>query len=331
MDQQTLIIGGLILLVVVAVIFLVFSSPEKDKAKKRVVGMGGAPRRTRSGASVGQNEAQTKERRKKLSETLEKIDNQQKENKKKQKLSLQQILEQSGLNVGIKQFYIASVIAAVVLGVIGVVSGQKLWVSGLMFFIGGVGLPRWFVNSARKRRQKKFTTEFSNAIDVIVRGVKSGLPVNECLKIIAREAPSPINEEFDLLTESIRIGLSLEQAMERMFERMPTQEVNFFGIVLMIQQKTGGNLAEALGNLSTVLRSRKMMEGKVKALSAEAKASAMIIGALPFMVAGAVHVTAPDYLAPLFNTKNGNFILLGAGFWMGMGITVMRNMIAIKV
>ncbi len=331
MDQQTLIIGGLIVLAVGAVIFLVFSSPDKEKAKKRVANMGGGSRRTRAGGAPVQSEAQNKERRKKVSETLEKIDNQQKENKKKKRLSLGQIIEQSGMNISVQQFYIGSLIAAAALGAVGFVSGQKLWVTGLMFFVGGVGLPRWFVNRARKKRQKKFTTEFSNAIDVIVRGVKSGLPVNECLKIISREAPTPINEEFHLLTESIRVGLSLEQAMERMFERMPTQEVNFFGIVLLIQQKTGGNLAEALGNLSTVLRSRKMMEGKVKALSAEAKASAMIIGVLPFLVAGAVHLSAPDYLAPLFTTRNGNFILLGAGIWMFMGITVMRNMIAIKV
>ena len=163
-----------------------------------------------------------------------------------------------------------------------------------------------------------------------MRGVKSGLPVNECLKIIARESPPPVAEEFHLLTESIRVGLSLEQALDRMYERMPLQEVNFFGIVLMIQQKTGGNLAEALGNLAIVLRSRKLMEGKVKALSAEAKASAYIIGALPFLVAGAVHFSAPDYLTPLITTRTGNFILMGAGFWMGMGIMIMRKMIQIK-
>ena len=333
MDQKTLIIAGLIVASVAAVIFLVFFDPEKSKTKKRVAGMGASTRRASrgTGQTAAQAEAQTNERRKKLAESLDRIDSEKNENKKKQRVTLQQMIEQSGMNITIQQFYIGSIIAAVVLGVVGLISGQKLWVTGLMFFVGGVGLPRWFVNMARKRRQKKFINEFSNSIDVIVRGVKSGLPVNECLKIISREAPMPVSEEFHMLTESIRVGLSLDQALMRMYERMPVQEVNFFAIVLMIQAKTGGNLAEALGNLSTVLRSRKMMEGKVKALSAEAKASAMIIGVLPFLVGGAVHLTAPDYLAPLFTTRDGNMILLGAGFWMFMGITVMKKMIAIKV
>jgi len=331
MDQQTIMIGGLILLCVGAVLFVTLSSSEKDRAKKRVANMRKVSSRSAAGAGGGNSESQTRERRKKLTETLEKIDNNTKEQKKKKRLTLAQSIEQSGMEMSIQQFYIASVIAAFVLGAIGLVSGQKLWISGLMFFIGGVGLPRWFVGMAKARRQKKFTSEFSNSIDVIVRGVKSGLPVNECLKIIAREAPVPVNEEFHLLNESIRVGLSLEQALEKMYDRMPTQDVNFFGIVLLIQQKTGGNLAEALGNLSSVLRSRKMMEGKVKALSSEAKASAMIIGVLPFLVAGAVHLSAPDYLVPLFTTRQGNFILLAAGFWMSCGIFIMRKMIAIKV
>ncbi len=330
MDQQTLIIGALILLVVGAVLFLVLSSGQKEKAQKRVANMRGTSARGR-GAKGAKDDANNKDRRKKLSESLQKIDDQNKQNKKKNRLTLEQMIEQSGMEFSVQKFYLISVVTAFALGGLGFVTGQKLWVTGLMFFVGGIGLPRWFINSARKRRQKKFMNEFSNAIDVIVRGVKSGLPVNECLKIISREAPAPVNEEFFTLTEGLRVGLSLEQGLERLCERMPVQEANFFSIVLLIQQKTGGNLAEALGNLSTVLRSRKAMEGKVKALSSEAKASAMIIGALPFLVAGAVHLSSPEYLQPLFNTKNGNFILLGAGIWMGMGIMVMRKMIAIKV
>ena len=200
-----------------------------------------------------------------------------------------------------------------------------------MLLVGGFGFPRWVVGFLTKRRQKKFANEFSTAIDVIVRGVKSGLPVNECLKIIARESPKPVCDEFHLLIEAIRVGMTMENALERMADRMPLQEVNFFGIVLMIQAKTGGNLAEALGNLSNVLRSRKMMEGKIKALSSEAKASAYIIGSLPFLVMGAVKLASPDYLTPLFATRTGNFILIGAGVWMLTGILVMKKMTQIKV
>ncbi|MBY0420667.1 MAG: type II secretion system F family protein, partial [Parvularculaceae bacterium] len=244
---------------------------------------------------------------------------------------LEQQIEQAGLSFTVRQFYIGSAVTGVLFAVIGFVTGQQPWITALLLLIGGVGAPRWFIGFARGRRQKKFGNEFSNAIDVIVRGVKSGLPVNECLKIIANESPKPVNEEFHMLTEGLRVGLTLEQVLERMHERMPLQEVRFFGIVLMIQQKTGGNLAEALNNLAGVLRGRKLMEGKIKALSSEAKASAMIIGSLPFLVMGAVRVASPDYLEPLFTTRNGNFILLAAGLWMSTGVFVMNKMIKIKV
>ncbi|MGE0408826.1 MAG: type II secretion system F family protein [Amphiplicatus sp.] len=329
MQQNFVIIAGLGLICLAALAFVLLAPTNKDKAKKRVAAIDPARRARRSGQAA--TDATSKDRRRKLTEALAKVESQNKELKKKKRVSLAQALEQSGLSITPKQFYIGSVVAAVAFAFIGFISGQKLWVTGLLFLVGGVGAPRWFVNFSRARRQKKFVDEFSNAIDVIVRGVKSGLPVNECLKIISMEAPKPVNEEFHVLTEGIRIGLSLEQALNRMYERMPLQEVNFFSIVLMIQQKTGGNLAEALGNLATVLRSRKLMEGKVKALSAEAKASAMIIGSLPFLVMGAVKVASPDYLDPLFSTKVGNFILIGAGLWMSTGVVVMNKMIKIKV
>ncbi|MEE2690505.1 MAG: type II secretion system F family protein [Pseudomonadota bacterium] len=330
MDQQMLMMGGLGLLCFGALAFVLLAPTQKDKAKKRVSEIDAARPARRSGGQSS-NDRESKDRRRKLTEALAKIDDKSKELKKKKRVSLAQAIEQAGLTFTVKQFYLGSIVAAVAFVAIGVISGQKPWVTGLLFLIGGFGAPRWFINMSKQRRQKKFTNEFSNAIDVIVRGVKSGLPVNECLKIIAAEAPKPVNEEFHQLVEGIRVGLSLEQALERMYERMPLQEVSFFSIVLMIQQKTGGNLAEALGNLAHVLRSRKLMEGKIKALSAEAKASAMIIGALPFLVMGAVKLASPAYLDPLFLTKNGNFILLGAGIWMSMGIYVMRKMTQIKV
>ncbi len=282
-------------------------------------------------SAAASNDAVSKDRRRKVTDALSKIEGKSKERKKKIRVTLVQKLEQAGLSIGPREFYIGSLIAAIVLGFIGLISGQKLVVTAGLFFIGGLGLPHWYVGFAITRRQKKFVNEFSNAIDVIVRGVKSGLPVNECLKIIAAEAPKPVNEEFEQLVEGFRIGLSLEQGMARMYERMPLQEVSFFGIVLLIQQKTGGNLAEALTNLAGVLRGRKLMEGKIRALSSEAKASAMIIGALPFLVMGAVKLSSPTYLDPLFMTKPGNFILLGAGLWMSMGIFVMKSMMKIKV
>jgi tight adherence protein B len=312
-----------------ALAFLLLAPSQSDKTRKRLSTLETKKNAKRASAAAS-NDAASKDRRKKVADALSKIDDKAKVQKKK-RVSLAQKLEQAGLSFGPREFYIGSVVTAFALAFIGFISGQKLVVTAGLFFIGGLGLPQWYVGFAIKRRQKKFVDEFSNAIDVIVRGVKSGLPVNECLKIIAAEAPKPVNEEFEQLVEGFRIGLSLEQGMTRMYERMPLQEVSFFGIVLLIQQKTGGNLAEALTNLAGVLRGRKLMEGKIKALSSEAKASAMIIGALPFLVMGAVKLSSPSYLDPLFMTKPGNFILLGAGCWMSMGIFVMRKMMQIKV
>ncbi len=331
MDQQLLIIVVLGVVSLGAVAFAMMAPTKKDKTKKRLTSIDKTSAIRRVGGGQAPSEAVAKERRRKLSETLSQLEDQAKQNKKKRRVSLSQMLEQAGLTITPKQFYVGSFVAAMVFGFVGLISGQQLWVSALLLLVGGIGMPRWLINFFRDRRQKKFTHEFSNAIDVIVRGVKSGLPVNECLQIISREAPVPVNEEFHMLTEGIRVGMTLEHSLDRMYKRMPLQEVRFFSIVLLIQQKTGGNLAEALSNLATVLRNRKLMAGKIKALSAEAKASAMIIGSLPFLVMGAVKLSSPEYLDPLFITRTGNFILLGAGLWMATGIFVMRKMIQIKV
>jgi tight adherence protein B len=330
MDRESIILIVLAVVCAGALAFLFLQPSNADKAKKRVSAID-KTKNARRASAAGNSSAETKERRRKVTDALAKIEDQTAKRKKKKRVSLEQQFEQAGLEITKSQFYMGSLVVAVVLGLIGLITGQKLAITGAMVFIGGLGLPRWFLGFSKARRQKKFANEFSNAIDVIVRGVKSGLPVNECLKIIAKEAPRPVSDEFEQLVEGQRIGLSLEQSLDRMHERMPLQEVRFFGIVLLIQQKTGGNLAEALGNLAGVLRGRKLMEGKIKALSAEAKASAMIIGALPFLVMGSVKMASPEYLDPLFLTKPGNFILLGAGVWMSMGIMVMKKMTKIKV
>lgn len=332
MDSGLIITAVFALVGFGALAYFLLAPTQNDKAKKRLAQLEIKKNAKRAGAAA-QTDAASKDRRRKVAEALSKVEGKTQEIKKakKKRVTLEQRIEQAGLSFGPREFYIGSAVVAVILGIVGLISGQKLIVTAGLFFIGGFGLPNWYVGFAIQRRQKKFADEFSNAIDVIVRGVKSGLPVNECLKIIAAEAPKPVNEEFEQLVEGFRIGLSLDQGMARMYDRMPLQEVSFFGIVLMIQQKTGGNLAEALSNLAGVLRGRKLMEGKIKALSAEAKASAMIIGALPFLVMGAVKMSSPSYLDPLFTTKPGNFILLGAGLWMATGIFVMKKMMKIKV
>src|SRR5262249_16750472 len=154
-----------------------------------------------------------------------------------------------------------------------------------LFVAAFLGLPRWMLGFLKGMRQKKFSEQMADGIEIIVRGVKSGLPLNQCLKIIAAEAQEPMRTEFQMLVDGNQMGVPLDQNLQKMYERMPLPEVNFFSIVLIIQQKTGGNLSEALGNLANVLRSRKLLKAKINALSSEAKASAGIIGALPFVVA----------------------------------------------
>ncbi|HUE46476.1 MAG TPA: type II secretion system F family protein [Aestuariivirgaceae bacterium] len=192
---------------------------------------------------------------------------------------------------------------------------------------GGLLLPHFYVNRRRAKRFAQFTSEFANAMDIIVRGLKAGLPLADCMKIIAAEAQEPVKGEFMAIIQDQAMGMPADEAVQRMPQRMPVTEASFFAIVIAIQSRTGGSLAEALGNLSKVLRERKKMQAKIKAMSQEAKASAGIIGVLPVFVTGAIYLTTPDYIALLFTTSAGNTILAVAGFWMLIGILVMRKMI----
>jgi tight adherence protein B len=279
------------------------------------------------GAKTAENTAL---KRKNVQALLKEIEAKQSE--KKQKLTMRQRLEQAGLpHVTERTFWIASGALAIVTLFFCFISGQTLIVTLLAAFALGLGLPRWVLSFLKARREKSFTAEFANAIDVIVRSVRSGLPTNEALRIVAREMPDPVGSEFNKLCEGLKVGVSLDQGVKKMFESMPTAEVNFFGIVMTIQQKSGGNLSEALNNLAVVLRDRKRLSGKIKAMSSEAKASAAIIGSLPPGVMGIVYVTTPAYISTLFTEHAGNLMLAGCVIWMGTGIAVMRKMINFKI
>lgn len=268
-------------------------------------------------------------RRRQVRETLKQIEDRQKK-QRRTSLSLAAQLRQAGLNWTPAVFYMISATVGLIALVALSVQGQPLWIAAAAAFVAGLGLPRWFVSAARKRRMKMFTERFVDAIDIIVRGVKAGLPLNECLKMIVREVPEPVGGEFRKLAEEQAAGVSLDESLSRIYQRMPLPELNFFNTVLTIQQKSGGNLSEALGNLASVLRSRKMMREKIAALSSEAKASAMIIGALPPGVMMIVSVTTPDYMIPMFTEPTGRMMLAGGAIWMGIGIFVMRRMISFK-
>ncbi len=273
---------------------------------------------------------QAAQRKRQVQESLKDLEQRQRDQRKKS-LSIKARIQQAGMSFTPAVFWMISAGLAVAGLLISLLTGQNLIITGAVTVIAGLGLPRWWLGLARGRRQKMFSGEFANALDVITRGVKSGLPLNECLKILAKESPEPVRTEFEKLVEGIAVGVSLPDGLDRMCERMPLPELNFFRTVLIIQQKTGGNLAETLGNLSTVLRSRKMMREKIGALSSEAKSSAAIIGSLPPGVLGIVYATTPSYMGQMFVHPTGQLMLLGGLTWMFIGIMVMRGMINFKI
>jgi tight adherence protein B len=268
-------------------------------------------------------------RRKQIQETLKQVGEREKQRKKR--ITLRNLISQSGLDITVRTFWMVSFMAGLVFAFVPFLMGMAWYVSVGALIVGFLGFPRWFLKYVRTRRQNIFLHDFADAIDVMVRGLKSGLPVNDAMRIIASETGPPVGPEFAEIVEGQKIGISIDQGVERMVERMPLPEVNFLSIVMNIQTKTGGNLSEALGNLSKVLRDRKKMKAKIRAVSQEAKSSAMIIGALPFIIMGGLMFLNPAYMDPLLNTNMGHIVLTISGGWMLTGVLVMRKMINIDI
>jgi tight adherence protein B len=267
-------------------------------------------------------------RRKSVQDSLKDLERKQLENSKKlASASLKSRLTQTGLPLTMPRFYMLCVALGFAIFLIDLILGLPLVASMGMAFVSAVGLPRWIIGFLIKRRQNKFLGEFPNALDVMVRSIKSGLPLNDALRLIASDGQEPVKAEFKRVVESQQVGLSVPESCARMMMTMPLQEVNFFAIVIAVQSQAGGNLSEALSNLSRVLRERKKMKAKVSALSMEAKASACIIGALPFIVSFLVYMTSPQYMMILFTDPRGHLIMGASAVWMSIGIFVMRNMI----
>jgi len=268
-------------------------------------------------------------RRKQIEEKIGKIEQDKKARKKRSK-SLPARLVQADWDMKPQRFYIISFILAAIAAVVPIFFGLALPIGLGIGLVVGFGLPRFILNAAINRRQKKFVGNFADAMEIIVRGVRTGLPLGDCLKIIAHESPDPLGSEFRLMVQAESIGVPMEICLEQMYERMPISEVNFFATVLSIQKSTGGNLGESLANLANVLRGRKLLREKIKALSAEAKMSAMIIGALPIVVMLLVSIASPEYMTELYTTKTGHRnMMIGAGM-MGLGTLMMRKMINFK-
>ncbi len=307
-----------------AYVFLFSQVENENKRDQRIKSIRGDATRLASQALINR-EADKNKRRKTVQDTLSKLEEKQKKGKKK--VGLADLIKQAGLSISVTQFYLFSFGSGILFTFLALISGAGLQILGAAFFVGFLGFPRFVLGRIRKKRVKNFTTEFPNAVDVIVRGVKAGLPLNDCIGIVAKEAKEPVASEFSKIIEHQHLGMPLGEAVLKMNDSMPTPEANFFGIVVAIQTAAGGNLAEALKNLSGVLRDRKKMEAKIKAMSAEAKASGGIIGSLPVIVGVLVYLTTPAYITILFTDPTGHLILAGSALWMSIGIFVMRQMI----
>ncbi len=266
----------------------------------------------------------TAKRRQQVEDSLQQIEDRQ---KRSNRPSLQMRLQQAGLTWTKRQFWITCAVVGLFGAILAWIFGASILIALGVGFSAGIGLPRWMLVFLKKRRNTRFLEEFPNGIDIIVRGVKAGLPVGDCIRIVAAEAREPVKAEFRMIAESQAIGIPLADASARLFEHIPLPEANFFGIVVAIQQKSGGSLSEALGNLSRVVRERRKMQAKIKAMSMEAKASAAIIAALPIAVMLLVYLTSPNYIELLWITPLGRTLMFGCGLWMGVGVFVMRRMI----
>ncbi len=328
-DNEIIVIAAMVMgALSVAVIIYILLDPilsGSNKVEKRKQALAGGASQKRENRD-GNAEAR---RRKQVSETMKEIEE---KSKKREKITLRLRLQRAGLETwNVKTFYLFSIIAGVVLAVVLLLVGAPIYFAPLGLFVGGVGLPRYILSYLTKKRQAAFISEFVTAIDIIVRGVKAGLPFNDCMQIITTEVGEPVRSEFLNVVEQQRIGVPVEQAMQKLFERVPLQEVNFFCIVVTIQLSVGGNISEALSNLAGVLRDRHKLRSKVAAVSMEAKASAAIIGALPLLVMGGVSVASPDYMVTLFTHPTGHMILGASAVVMLTGVLVMRWMINFKI
>jgi tight adherence protein B len=297
-------------------------APEPKKASQRIAPDGRALRRKKQRKrflALLDNGNQLEEKRKELKTETKKS-------------GLKEKLAQAGLNMSPTVYIAVFAAAAIILTAIAyfILRAPLYVVLPLPVVIGALG-PFWFINKRINRRREKFLKEFANAIDILVRGVSAGLPVNEGLKVIAKDAPDPVGEEFERMVAASNVGFSLDEAATELANRIPSTDVNFFRTVLVIQKQTGGNLAEALGNLSNIIRERQKLHQKVWAMSSEARMSAMIIGALPILIAGLVYLLRPDYIGGMLEQPLGQMLLAGAGGWMLVGVFVMRSMINLKV
>ncbi len=287
---------------------------QAERRKETVVRTGSMPTRVPRNAQ--------RSRREQVEESIKEL-----ERRQKKSVPLQMKIAQAGLNWSKRQYILISVAMGLAGFVVFFLIDAGIFAALGAGFAAGFGMPLWLLKFLKNRRENKFLAAFPDAVDTIVRGIKAGLPLLDSMRIITTEANEPLRGEFRSIMETQAIGMPIGEACSKLYERIPIPEANFFGIVIAIQQKAGGNLSEALGNLSKVLRERKKMKAKIQAMSMEAKASASIIACLPVAVMILVYITSPQYIELLWTHPTGRFMLACCVAWMSMGVMVMRKMI----
>jgi tight adherence protein B len=325
-----LLIYGIAGLAAVAMLLLGFGiyaavTAPQARLKRRISAVVGDPLPALVLPGTGRKDPNAAGKRKK--QIQERLKHAEEARQKRRGSRLRESLVFAGLKISPQQFILYTLVGGTVITAAAFLFGLPPILLPAIGLIGFLGIPKFVLGFLIKRRLKKFIAAFPDAIDIIVRGVRSGLTVGECLTIIAQESPDPVGPEFGLVNEAIKLGQPMADALQRMSDRLPSPEFRYFTIVLGTQQTTGGNLAETLAKLSDVLRQRKKMKDKVQAMSSEAKASAGIIGSLPLFVMAALSFLAPDYVALLFITDTGRFMLAICVVVMGCGVMVMRKMI----
>jgi tight adherence protein B len=315
--MRSLIIAALVVIVVGALLyaFLDAELAQKEKTEKRL-------RNFAKSSRVHNLELENQKRRKQMSDHLKALEDGQ-----KRRVTLSDRITQAGIKTTTFNYFAFCGAMAIAGFFIGMAMFQSLFFAACCAVIVGAGVPHWGLGHLRSKRLKKFSNDFPDTIDVIVRGVKSGLPLLECIKIIANESEDPIRSEIVTVLSEQNMGMSISDAFDRMSRNVPIQEVRFFSICITLQQKTGGSLADSLSNLSRVLRERKKMKNKIQAFSSEAKSSAMIIGSMPILVGLLLMLIAPDYIGLIFSTSTGVVVMICSGVWMCIGIFVMHQLI----
>ncbi len=324
---QIFLVGAIVLIILgTAVVFLL--GQEKDRKRRITTVIQGHRQSTRKFSAHDVQNKRRAEIARKLKETKEEQD--EKKGKKK-KATIALLLEQAGLTVTVKQYWLYSVALMVAMLIVTLLLGHSLFVVVMAGIVGLLGFPRLVVRHLTKRRQKKFLEEFADALEAVIRLLKAGMPVSEAISMISREFTGPVGEEMSRIYDKQKIGIPLHEAAMEATKRMPLAEMQMFATGLSIQAQTGSSLSEVLKNLAGVIRARFRLKRKIKALSSEAIASAAIIGSLPNLLALGMYFANREYIMVLFTDPFGKIMLGCAVVWMMIGILVMKVMINFKV